>query len=112
MHEPPLIPEEWRQLVIPVLDSCDQNRIEWTIRARNDWELIGMWDYEAYDALKAALSDDSIRGWEVQGMRSVESAYEFFFHFNEQKLYGKIGLKDDRISIKIISTHLPNRDEL
>jgi hypothetical protein len=107
---PQLIPESWKEDVIRILRTSDSHRIEWTLRARQDWSFYGF-QYLAYDALIAALSNPAITGNPVE-MTGADETYEFFFAFRDKTLYGKVGLKDNRVRIKIFSTHRPNRPAL
>ncbi len=113
------IPKEWRQAVVKALESADPRKIEWTNPARSRWEIetSGAWAIEAYTGMIAALEDDSIEGNETTSFRGQLATYEFFFHRNRdrggpEKMYGKIALKQNRITILILSAHRPERQTL
>lgn len=72
---------------------------------------IGSWQYEAYDALRDALEDPSACGNPVE-MAGADDSYEFFIFYGSKKLYAKVGLLNEAVSIVIFSTHPPKRDYL
>ncbi|HTI70748.1 MAG TPA: hypothetical protein VMF06_12330 [Candidatus Limnocylindria bacterium] len=114
------IPSDWRTAVVKVLQTSDPKRIEWTIPARQRWETDtfgGAWVTDAYEGMIAALEDDSIEGNETTAFPGQIATYEFFFFRNRpqgglEKMYGKIALKQGRISILILSAHRPERQTL
>lgn len=113
------IPKDWRIAVIKALQTADPRRISWTPPARQRWETdtFGAWLRDAYDGMVAALEDDSIEGNETTALSGQIAAYEFFFWRSRErggpeKMYGKVVLKDDRISILVLSAHRPERQTL
>ena len=113
------IPKEWRVAVVNALRTADQRRIDWTLPARQRWETdtSGAWVTDAYDGMIAALEDDSIEGNETTALPGQIAAYEFFFRRNRERggsenMYGKIALKQGRVSILILSSHRPERPTL
>ena len=93
-----------------ILRSGERRFIEWTKRARQDWTFYGF-EYQAYDALIAALSNPDLTG-NIVDMEGAEMSYEFFFQFEDHHLYGKLGLRADQVRIKIFSTHRPYKEKL
>lgn len=45
-------------------------------------------------------------------MEGADESYEFFTFYGRQKIYAKLGLRRDSVSIVICSTHPPKRDYL
>ena len=113
------IPKEWRQAVVKALESGNPRKIEWTKPARARWEndTFGAWMSEAYAGMITALEDDSIEGNETTPFPGQIAVYEFFFYRNRdrggpEKMYGKIALKQNRVTILVLSAHRPERQSL
>ncbi len=85
---------------------------------RWDTDTLGAaWTSDAYEGMIAALEDDSIQGNETTSFPGQIATYEFFFHRNRdrggpEKMYGKIALKQNRVTILILSAHRPERQTL
>jgi len=113
MAEP--IPEAWRKDVIRILRTNDRRLIEWTASALQRWETDTFGDaqeYEAYDAMIAALEQEGIEGNETTSYPGQTATYEFLFSFRDHPMYGKIALYDDRLRLLILSAHKPKRQTL
>jgi len=112
MPEP--IPKEWRETVIRILLTHDSRLIDWTPPARQRWEreTFGAWQYEAYDAMTAALEVDGVEGNLTTSMPGQLATYEFFFHHSNRLMYGKIALQNDRLRILVLSAHRAERPTL
>ncbi len=113
MAEP--IPEAWRKDVIRILRTNDRRLIEWTTPALQRWETDTFGDaqdYEAYDAMIAALEREGIEGNETTSYPGQTATYEFLFSFRDRPMYGKIALYDDRLRLLILSAHKPKRQTL
>lgn len=110
MAEP--IPEAWRKDVIRILRTNDRRLIEWTTPALQRWETDTFGDaqeFEAYDAMIAALECDEILGDETTSYPGQVGTYQFMFSFRNQLMYGKIALYEKRLRILILSAHKPKR---
>ena len=109
------IPEAWRKDVIRILRSNDPQLIHWTRPARQTWEADTFGDaqeYEAYDAMIAALEREGIEGNETTSYPGQVATHEFLFSFRNRPMYGKIALYEDRLRILILSAHKPKRPNL
>ena len=114
LPSPAPIPEQWRRDVIAILRTGDPNNIEWTFRARSDWSIFGL-THQAYEHLIQTLSTPALLGREVLFMDEQAEVWEFLCRHPfgvETPLYAKIGLKADRIRIKIFSTHIDHSGKL
>src|SRR5688572_5500161 len=112
---PAPIPEDWRKDVIRILRSNDSRLIEWTTPARQRWEddtFGNAQEYEAYDAMIAALQRDDVTGNETTSYPGQTGTYEFLFHFGRELMYGKIALCDGRLQILILSAHKAKKQSL
>jgi len=103
------IPKSWIRDVISTLRSCDSKRIEWTLRADQDWGQFGM-KYEGYELLIRTLSIPYIIGSdESSAMMGAKETWAFLCPHPlnpNTKLYAKIGLKEGNVTIKIFSLHV------
>jgi len=108
------IPESWRNVVVGILQTNDDRRIEWIPGALQRWktDTFGAWKTEAYDAMIAALSDAATPGDETTSLPGQVSTYEFIFWRGNTRMYGKIALKNDRLRILIVSAHKAERATL
>lgn len=107
------IPAAWLQAVCKILREGDPQKIAWTKRALQDWmaATLSTFTYEAQDAMLRTLSASGITGAAVP-LDEPGETYEFFFDAETMgsqpiKLYGKICLRPNHLTIKIISAHTP-----
>ena len=107
------IPAAWRQSVVRVLRSGDKKRILSTQQSDRDWEhtFPNSWLYERPEAMAKALDTNGIEGRHVTDMVPRCDAYEFWFHFDERRVLGKIGLLPDGQVIIIFSSHMPRKGD-
>ncbi len=112
---PSLIPDSWRQDVVRILKSGDSRFIEWTSRARSDWNVFGV-SHQAYELLISTLSTPGLLvGRQVLFMDGNAEVWEFLCPHPlgiDKPLYAKIGLKEGRLNIKIFSAHIDLTGEL
>lgn len=108
------IPEVWRKDVVRILRTSSDRQISWTPMAFQRWktDTFGGWKNEAYDAMIAALSNESIEGDETTSYEGQAATYQFLFWRGTTRMYGKIALLKNRISILILSAHRAERDTL
>lgn len=108
------IPGPWREKVLCILKAGNDRQIEWTRRALERWktDTISAWNYEAYDAMTAALSTEGIEGYETTSKSGQLATYEFLFRFKNEHMYGKIALKTNGTQILILSAHRAERQTL
>lgn len=111
---PAPIPATWREAVLRILRTQDKALIYWTPQALQRWkvETSSAWEFEAYDAMIAALSLEGIEGNETTIMEGQTAAYEFLFSHAGNGMYGKIALRSSGLTILIVSAHRAERDTL
>ena len=107
------IPAAWRQAVVRVLRSGDKKRILSTKQSDSDWAhtFPNAWLYERPEAMARAVDVDGIEGRHITDMVPACDAYEFWFHFDERCVLGKIGLLPDGQVIIIFSSHIPRKGD-
>ena len=109
------IPVEWRRCVCEILRSRDGRRIVVVGRARHEWEAAfpNSFSFDLYNALLDALEVDGVTGKRVTGMVPPGEVWAFWFTHQGQRLYGKVNLLEDKLSIMVYSAHRPLKgDEL
>ena len=110
-----VIPAEWRRAVCEALAERG-DRVQITRRAKLEWVAAFpcAFEYELYAVLEETLKSETVEGRRVDGMRPEGETYEFFFEFEDRKVYGKINLlAPERRIVLVISSHVPNKgDEL
>ena len=108
------IPEPWRISVIAALKTGDGRLIEWTAPALQRWktDTFGAWNYEAYEAIIAALSLPEVTGNQTSAFAGQSAVYDLLFHFGRKLMYGKIALRTDGLRILILSAHTAERSSL
>jgi len=72
----------------------------------------GAWEFEAYEAMIAALSNQGIEGNETTSHPGQLAAYEFLIWHGKNQMYTKIALRNDRVRILILSAHHAERNTL
>lgn len=108
------IPIDWRKAVSKVLRRGDPNAIAYTTTGFQRWsnEFPTGERYELENAFRKALERDDPRGCPVEMDYPPGTTWEFFFVFQQEKLYGKILLKQNSQQILILSAHRPERATL
>lgn len=108
------IPEPWRKRVIAALKTADNRVVEWTPQAFQRWkaETCCAWNYEAYEAIIAALSQPGVTGNQTNTFPGQVAAYEFLFTRGATLMYAKIALKNDGVRILILSAHIAERSSV
>lgn len=111
---PAQIPDEWIHTVVRLLREGPGYKIHYKQQARLDWEntFPAATGYDLYEAMASALLWDRA-GNRVQGMRPlIGETYEFWFYYDNCRLYGKINLLPSRDSILIYSAHIPRKGDI
>jgi hypothetical protein len=113
------IPQEWLSPVLRILREGQFGReIKLPQRVYNDWDsdTLGtafIWDLRA--PLIHALSAPGVIGKLEPNQPELGVTYAFWFYFTVadriRKFYGKICLHENRLTIKLLSAHLPNKGE-
>lgn len=106
------IPEHWIKTVMQILDTGGIDReIQVTVRARQNWEeTTNLWGFDLVDAIKSALTSRGT-GKFIEAMHGDGETYAFWIFNKKQKLYAKLCLLKGRVSVRIISAHLPNNGD-
>ena len=113
------IPRDWLDPVLRILRQGGFGReIQLPVRVRNDWDadtLGTAFIWEVRQPLIDALSAPGVTGKFVPGQTEPGTTYAFWFHHKVgehiRKFYGKICLHDNKLTIKLLSAHLPDKGE-
>ena len=113
------IPQVWLEPVLRILREGKFVRdILVPERVRNDWDAgsLGtafLWDLR--EPIIQALSAEGVIGKHQPDQPEPGETYAFWFHYRvagrDRKFYGKICLYPDKVRIKLISAHLPDKGE-
>lgn len=117
MEEP--IPQEWLDNVLRILRRGQfDHDILIPLRVRNDWDagtLGNAFLCDVRDPMIQALSTPGVIGKLNPNQPEPGITYAFWFYFKVgreiRKFYGKICLYNDKIKIKLLSAHLPDRGQ-
>lgn len=112
--EEPIPKKEWLEPVVQLLRTGQFGRdkeidIPPTTYIRWQGDSFGAWDYELRDDLIDALTKPLVMGKHVPDQPEMGVTYAFWFFHHRKQFYGKICLLNNRIQIKILSAHLPNK---
>lgn len=113
------IPENWRKSVLGILRTGMFGRqIRSTIRVMEDWQAdsLGAFPTDVRYPLIEALSKSDVIGKLEPDQPEPGVTYAFWMHHlcgegdarQKRKFFAKICLFHDRITLKILSAHLPN----
>jgi hypothetical protein len=109
------IPTDWLQPVLAILRSGVFGReIQCPITAQKRWDadtfgaaFLG----DVREPLIAALSVPGVAGKHIADQPEPGVTYAFWFFYNNRKFYGKICLYENKIKLKLLSAHRPNKGE-
>jgi hypothetical protein len=114
------IPDEWRIPVLRILQNGKFGRdIIWPIGVSDRWDAdtLGQCDLreQVREPLIDALSVKGVIGMLESRIHEPGTSYAFWFSFkvgdHMRKFYGKICLFDNKVKIKLLSTHLPDKGQ-
>ena len=109
------IPDDWIQPVLKILRVGAFGReIELTKTVQNRWDadtfgvaFIG----DVREPLISALSVPGVIGRQIVDQPEPGVTYAFWFHYNSRKFYGKICLYNNKVKLKLLSAHRPDKGE-
>ena len=107
------IPSEWKNAVLTILRSGDEDSIiikKIAIRLFNDLFPCAF-THDLLNALINGLGDDEIKGRQIFTMDEEGTTWEFIFTHQKEKLYGKICLTPDNKLVIIYSAHAPRKGD-
>lgn len=116
------LPTDWCDAVIRILKRGDYKECRWSIRARQDWQMLGM-THEAYALLIRVLEAREVWGEQIHGMDPLpnppkgeaQTVYAFLCPHPinpDLPLYAKIGLFEGQVCLDLFSLHNDNTNEL
>jgi hypothetical protein len=107
------IPKEWCNCVLAALRR-GTSAAHFTKDAGQKWqnEFPSAFRYELDAALVRAFNEAAMVGCPVEMDYPPGTTWEFYFHFQGEKLYGKILLRTDKKSVLILSAHRPRKAKL
>jgi hypothetical protein len=111
------IPEEWRKAVLRILQNGRFGReIQAPKRVFADWEAdsLGAFPTDVRYPLIDALSNAPVTGKLEPDQPEPGVTYAFWMHHlccdeEKRKFYAKICLFHDKVTIKLLSAHLPDK---
>jgi hypothetical protein len=105
------IPAEWCRAVCTALR---RNQVHLTQDAHKRWQrsFPGSWRYDLDQALLNVLADGHAAGCPVTMDTPPGETWEFFFHLQGRKAYGKVLLRTDLKRVVIFSAHSPEKPKL
>lgn len=115
MNTKPQIPSEWVRIVCDILDARKKTSYRITTRARYDFEALfpDLFSEEMLTIMSDVLRRDKYTDFRnVVGFDPEGDAYEFLFPFRNRPMYGKINLKDNKVFVEVISSHLQQKDDI
>lgn len=103
------IPNKWKKAVLAILAEGLGERVEVTVRARQDFEDLfpDTFGYHLIEAFTEALQIPELEGNRKYGMKPEGEIYEFIFDYRKLPVYGKVCLRKDGKLVLIISAHRP-----
>jgi len=104
-----VIPSEWVQQVVAILNAGKAHTRAMTNTARLDWMSLfpESYSFEIYTVLARVLTDGSITdARRVDGMAEPGVVYEFLFLYSGRRMYAKVNLCEGRVSVLVYSAHL------
>lgn len=110
-----MLPYEWVRIVTEILELRKAKTYSITIRAREDFEIIfpERFSEEMLNVMVGVLRQELYTdSRQVLGMDPTGETYEFLFPLDNQRMYGKINLKDGHVFVQVISAHLQQKDDI
>ncbi len=108
------IPETWIKPVVRILQNGTIAReILVPERVRRDWDAgsLGAFLWDVREPLIKALSISGVTGKLIMDQPEPGETYAFWFLYDSRKFYGKICLYNDKIKLKLLSAHRPDKGE-
>ena len=108
------LPETWRKEVLRILEKGRFGRdIQVPKRTFDDWQAdsLGAFPFEMHSPLVAALSQRGVTGKHIPNQPEPGETYAFWMYYRSRRFYAKICLHPGRVTIKILSAHLPDKGD-
>lgn len=109
------IPDSWKLPVLEILKRRRTNQeIFWDPNPRIDWSVFGM-PMDAYDCIVNALQPQGVCGKIHYHLSDqTKTTYDFLFQYPPAPFqhYGKITLMRNSVSIRILSAHKAEKENL
>jgi len=108
------IPEAWIKPVLQILKEggfARQILVPRGVEVRWDADSLGAFLCEVREPLIKALSIPGVIGKLIIGQPEPGETYAFWFFYDSRKFFGKICLYNDKIKIKLLSAHRPDKGE-
>ena len=104
-----LIPTEWVDRVVAILDAGRAGTRAITNTARLDWMALfpDSFSFEIYSVISSILKLGAITDARaVVSMNEPGEVYEFLFVYRSQRMYSKVNLCEGKVSVLVYSAHL------
>ena len=110
-----LIPHEWCDVVVSILENGSPNTRFVTTTARMDWMALfpESFSFEIYKVLSHILKMGSYTdARRVDTMDEPGDVYEFLFVYRTQHMYSKINLCKGKVSVLVYSAHAQRKSNI
>ena len=104
-----LMPTEWVERVVAILDAGRAGTRAVTSTARLDWMALfpDSFSFEIYTVISSILKLGAITdARKVEMMDEPGEVYEFLFVYRSRRMYSKVNLCDGKVSVLVYSAHL------
>ena len=104
-----LLPKEWTEKVVAILDAGRTGARAITNTARIDWMALfpDSFSFEIYSVISSILKLGAITdARKVETMSEPGEMYELLFVYRSRRMYSKVNLCEGKVSVLVYSAHL------
>ena len=104
-----ILPTEWIEKVVAILDTGKAGTRAVTNTARLDWMTLfpDSFSFEIYSVISSILKLGAITAArKVETMNEPGEVYEFLFVYRSRRMYSKVNLCEGKVSVLVYSAHL------
>ena len=104
-----ILPTEWIEKVVAILDTGKAGTRAVTNTARLDWMTLfpDSFSFEIYSVISSILKLGAITdARKVETMNEPGEVYEFLFVYRSRRMYSKVNLCEGKVSVLVYSAHL------
>lgn len=104
-----VLPKDWIEKVVAILDAGRAGTRAVTNTARLDWMALfpDSFSFEIYSVISSILKLGAITDIrKVETMNEPGEVYEFLFVYRSRRMYSKVNLCEGKVSVLVYSAHL------